>query len=1014
MKLYRGFNNNYPNLGVRPEQKGIWLTDDEDFAKVYADYFKNGAIAEVELDDNANIANEYECMSVFEDDEDWQDMAEYICDLGGDTVMDNQVCNKLADCGYDGVMFDDSGVDCYYVFNRKMIKGSKIIKKVHNNSKEAMESLYEGLANKPVSFTAYHGGVEPNMTPDEGRAFYLTDSYNLALQFARREVYDDGLYVGEIPTVFTFKGTFNNPYYLTDDEYDSEGQDSNIDYEKWVEMGVDGLVYEGHTTYYIVIDLSTIKLVDKKVYWEEEEIKDDELDEQTVYAGSGVQYNNPSLDAIGSNTGDMFHGYGLYYSKNPKIAKKYRNVSNGTQWLYNGEPFLENIGKYTDGDLYWSDFEFPIVQKIQNAKTAKQMISILLKDINETIISWEGYLDTKGLKKFKKILQNIDLSKITKKDEGMEIIVDVPNDEYLLSEASFESQSPYVKKCLENMIQSEGMNLKDLKKYYPVKLTSANEGSIYQYIMSFLAGKERYELYGEEEIKYQKMASELLYKYGIKGIRYTGYNDGRCVVIFNPKDIRVIDRKGKGLNESKYTSDLFNVLLESNILTEDIAAVKKYFPKVPEEKIQTLIELDPTYQGGDNLGKFGKWILGLYNKGQLKDEDFYKVPQYLTTFKDNLKKIQNKDIMSYKTLPDLAQAIQPYEGQKDVSKKQQVKQLKSDEAEKVLETSKWLIIHPKTHKADCYYGANTKWCTASKDDDTWFNDYSEIGPLFILINKKNNEKFQFHFETLSFMDELDKPVFPSLIISNDNEVKQWFINYATENLEKIIDEYNKDNWKPIVPGGIGYGMQTDITDILNFCVRFSEGNFLLKKLILLYYEDDELEKCGTNLLSKLFELDEDFKNKCNELVAEYSPHDYFIKTYHYKTTGLITDNEFRKMLFRNMSEEVYDKLCYPMIEKINEEIIPLDEDDTMFYFSFDEEELINSLYERGDFKNCEDKLLNRGASDRFDFSELGITSYDFLKEIVIKMIKEYFEGNDDQMEFKFDESVKNWKNPFLD
>jgi len=723
MKLYRGFNNNYPNLGVKSEQKGIWLTDDFDYAKNYADMFKNGAVAEVELDDNANIANEYECMSVFEDDEDWQDMAEYICDLGGDTVMDNQVCNKLADCGYDGVMFDDSGVDCYYVFNRKMINGSKIIKTLKNNREDAMESLCEGvgnkeivvayrglelppnsdklkwyeyaeffkkyngeyyfeegtpqwfscyscisttygswvvkaklqlnnmcdltdnkvlhtvlpnffnkmkkeilpqyykgeelkrqlsiidkcgfnsikddiylnwkdiideikkqgydsiksledsedlmyidngyiiwsmnnivdyvvryydcrsekyytpeqykegidtngtfwyerlnsddydeddvdmyeskqykplteslcegLANKPISFTAYHGGVEPDMTPDEGRAFYLTDDYDLAHLFARREVYDDGLYEGEIPTVFTFKGTFNNPYYLTDDEYDSEGQDSNIDYEKWVEMGVDGLVYEGQggSTYYIVIDLSTIKLVDKKVYWEEE-IKDDD-------------------------------------------------------------------------------------------------------DIEESV------------------------------------------NNYMLS-----------------------------------------------------------------------------------------------------------------------------VLLESNILTEDIAAVKKYFPKVPEEKIQTLIELDPTYQGGDNLGKFGKWILGLYNKGQLKDEDFYKVPQYLTTFKDNLKKIQNKDIMSYKTLPDLAQAIQDYEGQKDVSKKQQVKQLKSDEAEKVLETPNWLIIHPKTHKADCYYGANTKWCTASKDNDSWFEEYNAKGPLFILINKKNGKKYQFHFETLSFMNELDKPVSP--------------------------------------------------------------------------------------------------------------------------------------------------------------------------------------------------------------------------------------------------------------
>ena len=47
MKLYRGFNYNYPKtLGVRPEQKGVWLTDDIDYALEYANMFKNGAIAE--------------------------------------------------------------------------------------------------------------------------------------------------------------------------------------------------------------------------------------------------------------------------------------------------------------------------------------------------------------------------------------------------------------------------------------------------------------------------------------------------------------------------------------------------------------------------------------------------------------------------------------------------------------------------------------------------------------------------------------------------------------------------------------------------------------------------------------------------------------------------------------------------------------------------------------------------------------------------------------------------------
>lgn len=714
-----------------------------------------------------------------------------------------------------------------------------------NNREDAMESLCEGLANKPVSFTAYHGGVEPDMTPDEGRAFYLTDDYDLAHLFARREVYDDGLYEGEIPTIFTYKGTFNNPYFLTDDEYDSEGQDSNIDYEKWVEMGVDGLVYEGQggSTYYIVIDLSTIKLVDKKVYWEEE-IKDDELDE----------------------------------SKQHDLSDK-SNMADSLRCLQ-----------------IWADHN-----------EGMEAINII-----PPARAWEGLSD----KQKKDIIKQHD--------------------------GAFE--------------------------------------------------------YWDGDTTADWVANELE-KNGFS----SDYDSKSC----------------DGFRDKLYEDigfDIFDVLLESNILTEDIEAVKKYFPKVPEEKIQTLIELDPTYQGGDNLGKFGKWILGLYNKGQLKDEDFYKVPQYLTTFKDNLKKIQNKDIMSYKTLPDLAQAIQPYEGQKDVSKKQQVKQLKSDEAEKVLETGNWLIVHPKTHKADCYYGANTKWCTASKDDDTWFDEYNDKGPLFILINKNNNEKFQFHFESLSFMDELDKPEFPQLIISNDSEVVKWFKQYAFENIDNIIEEYNEDNWDDIVFGGsTGYAYRVDITDILNFCVQFSESNLALKKIITMFYEELELEGFGSKLIYKLFESDEEFKDKCDKLVAEYSPHDYFIKTYHYKTTGLFTDKDFRQMLFRKLRDSVYNDLARPLLDKIINEIVEIDEDDDSFYVEFDENELVNSLYQRGDFRNCKEKLRISSEGNRVNFSDLGITTDDFLKDTVIKAIKEYFEGNDDQMEFDFAaESVMKYKNPFLE
>lgn len=138
--------------------------------------------------------------------------------------------------------------------------------KQDNDLENINESIKNNQNNKPYKFIAYHGSVEDNLKLDKNRAFYLTEDYKLAKDFAYREVYNDGLYEGEIPIVYKFKGEFKNPYYLTENEYDDEGQDSNINYKKWVDMGVDGIVFasKGYSTYYIVIDPSTIKLIGKK------------------------------------------------------------------------------------------------------------------------------------------------------------------------------------------------------------------------------------------------------------------------------------------------------------------------------------------------------------------------------------------------------------------------------------------------------------------------------------------------------------------------------------------------------------------------------------------------------------------------------------------------------------------------------------------------------------------------------------------------------------------------------
>jgi len=69
----------------------------------------------------------------------------------------------------------------------------------------------------------------------------------------------------------------------------------------------------------------------------------------------------------------------------------------------------------------------------------------------------------------------------------------------------------------------------------------------------------------------------------------------------------------------------------------------------------------------------------------------------------------------------------------------------------VVENDDYLLLRPITHKGSLKYGANTKWCTASKHNESTFTNYVRGGYLFYLIRKKtkNNEwdKLAFYIQS---------------------------------------------------------------------------------------------------------------------------------------------------------------------------------------------------------------------------------------------------------------------------
>ena len=239
-------------------------------------------------------------------------------------------------------------------------------------------------------------------------------------------------------------------------------------------------------------------------------------------------------------------------------------------------------------------------------------------------------------------------------------------------------------------------------------------------------------------------------------------------------------------------------------LIEDIDAVKRYYPNIPDEMFMTLISLDPTYRNNNSLGKYGKWILNLYNKGNLSEDEFDEVTPLLNQFTTYRNRIQNKDLNAYKSLDALAEILASVvDDDSMLTDRQKLRFLKNVKAgriqtgaendyDTVYEDDEWIVCVPNTHEASMKLGKGTSWCTAHEDPE-WYNTYTmeddEEFSLYIMRNKDTGERFQYcdnpyRGYDYQFMDEND----------DDVDVDD-FMKNANENFTMFLVDLNPDFFK---------------------------------------------------------------------------------------------------------------------------------------------------------------------------------------------------------------------------
>ena len=288
----------------------------------------------------------------------------------------------------------------------------------------------------------------------------------------------------------------------------------------------------------------------RDVYTLNRDEKSDPIYYQSAFSGSRIDYDKPSLEAIGSGEGNQAHGWGLYYALIKDVAERYRKK------FLTGDSLYDNYS-YTGKELsYEEEMELNAIVEmaIDTNSSVKDIIQKRIKNnidtikINKENIDNETYDDAKEFRQ--EIISDAEISlaflkKINPKDitinKGQIHEVEIPENPYLLDEQlGLDKQSDFVQKAIKKLFRKEFS--KDEKK--DISLNAYERHLKKQNATSYHFASNGVAIYNAMIDKYgtPQAASEKLREYGIKGITYVGKEDGRCFVIFNPDDVQVIQK----------------------------------------------------------------------------------------------------------------------------------------------------------------------------------------------------------------------------------------------------------------------------------------------------------------------------------------------------------------------------------------------------------------------------------------------------------------------------------------
>jgi hypothetical protein len=251
----------------------------------------------------------------------------------------------------------------------------------------------------------------------------------------------------------------------------------------------------------------------------------------------------------------------------------------------------------------------------------------------------------------------------------------------------------------------------------------------------------------------------------------------------------------------------FEILLNALTKPSENKSGSKVKPRLTKEEFIELVKADPTTRlnnvdintaTSDELtkvkaGKYVQWLIKNYlmptterqpgDNGyerevkQVKDtfmEDLYKVTDDLKKFERFKSKIKGEKDINKMTPDQLYDAVKDFDLTLATTTKAERKSAPVHPGGKlVYDGENWRVIEIKDKgsvgkEAACFYGGNnieTRWCT-SGPGLSYFETYINKGPLYVVYNPNDTDvspttglpknRYQFHFQTNSFMDKDDR------------------------------------------------------------------------------------------------------------------------------------------------------------------------------------------------------------------------------------------------------------------